>query len=120
MTDNWQSQDSNSGLSVFRIINLSPLQYFAAVFFFFFLICNITDLAHAKSLQLCLTLCNPMEYSLPGPSVHRILLARILEWIAMPSSKRSSRPGIEPTSPKSPALAGWFFTISTTWEAKYQ
>ena len=35
MTDNWQSQDSNSGLSVFKIINLPPLQYFAAVFFCF-------------------------------------------------------------------------------------
>ena len=87
---------------------------------FLFLICSITDLAHAKLLQLCLTLCNPMDYSLPGSSVHRILLARILEQLAMASSKRSSCPGTEPMSLKSPALAGWFFTISTTWEAKYQ
>ena len=40
----------------------------------------------AKSLQPCLTLCHPMDCSLPG-SVHGILLARILEWVAMPSSK---------------------------------
>ncbi|CAM9415088.1 unnamed protein product [Rangifer tarandus platyrhynchus] len=37
--------------------------------------------------QLCPTLCNPMDYSPPGSSVHRILQARILEWVAMPSSK---------------------------------
>ena len=32
-------------------------------------------------------LCNPMDYSLPGYSVHAILQARILEWVAMPSSR---------------------------------
>ena len=37
----------------------------------------------AKSLQLCLTLCNCMDCSLPGSSVHGILQARILEWIAI-------------------------------------
>ena len=47
---------------------------------------------HAKSLQLCLTLCDPMDYSLPGSSVHGILQARILEWVAMPSSRGSSQP----------------------------
>ena len=40
--------------------------------------------------QSCLTLCNPMNCSLPGSSVHGILQARILEWIAMPSSRGSS------------------------------
>ena len=44
----------------------------------------------ANSLRLCLTLCNPMDCSLPGFSVHEILQARILEWVAMPSSKGSS------------------------------
>ena len=34
----------------------------------------------AKSLQSCLTLCDPMDYSPPGPSVHGILQARILYW----------------------------------------
>ena len=38
---------------------------------------------HAKSLQLCPALCNPMDYSLWGSSVHGILQARILEWVAM-------------------------------------
>ena len=44
-----------------------------------------------KSLS-CLTLCDPMDCSLPGSSVHGILQARILEWVAMPSSKGSSQP----------------------------
>ena len=35
----------------------------------------------AKSLQLCLTFCDPMDYNLPGFSVHGILQARILEWV---------------------------------------
>ena len=34
--------------------------------------------------QLCLTLCDPMDCSLPGSSVHGILHARILEWVAIP------------------------------------
>ena len=42
--------------------------------------------------QLCLTLCNPMDYSPLGSSVHRILQARILEWVAIPSSRGSSQP----------------------------
>ena len=47
---------------------------------------------HAYSLSSCPTLCDPMNYSLPGSSVHGILQARILEWVAMTSSKRSSQP----------------------------
>ena len=35
----------------------------------------------------CLTLCDPMDWSPPGSSVHGILQARILEWVAMPSSR---------------------------------
>ena len=41
----------------------------------------------AESLQSCLTLCNPMDCSLLVSSVHGILQARILEWIAMPPSR---------------------------------
>jgi len=37
--------------------------------------------------QSCLTLCNPMDCSLPGSSVHGILQARILEWVAIPFSR---------------------------------
>ena len=41
-------------------------------------------------VQSCLTLCNPMNYSPPGSSGHRILQARILEWVATSFSKGSS------------------------------
>ena len=47
---------------------------------------------HAKSLQSCLTLSNPVNCSPPGSSVHIILQARILEWVVMPSSRWSSQP----------------------------
>ena len=46
----------------------------------------------AKSLQSWLTLCDPMDCSPPGSSLHRISQARILEWVAMPSSRGSSPP----------------------------
>ena len=46
----------------------------------------------AKSIQSCLTLHNPMDWSPPGSSVYGILQARILEWVAMPSSRGSSWP----------------------------
>ena len=49
--------------------------------------------------QSCLTLCDHMDYSLLGPSVHRILQARILEWIAIPFFRGSSQPRIESQSP---------------------
>ena len=45
--------------------------------------------AHAQS---CPTLCNPMDYSPPGSSIHGIFQARILEWVATSSSRGSSRP----------------------------
>ena len=41
--------------------------------------------------QLCPALCNPMNYSPPGSSVHGILQARILEWVAIPFSRGSSQ-----------------------------
>ena len=47
--------------------------------------------AHTHVLkQSCPTLCNPMDYSLSGFSVHGILQARILEWVAISSSNGSS------------------------------
>ena len=39
---------------------------------------------HAKSLQFCPTVCNPMECSPPGSSVPGILQTRMIEWVAMP------------------------------------
>ena len=48
--------------------------------------------AHAQSLRSCPTLCDPMDCSLPGTSVHRISQARILEQVAISSSRESFRP----------------------------
>ena len=54
----------------------------------------------AKSIQSCLTLCHPMDCSLPASSVHRILQARILEWVAIPSLGNIPGPGIKHRSPE--------------------
>ena len=72
---------------------------------------------HAQSLQSCPTLCDPVDCSLPGPPVQGILQARLLEWVVMPFSRGSSRPRSGTQSPGSPALAGRFFSATTTWEA---
>ena len=69
-------------------------------------------------VRLCGT---PMDRSPPGSSVHGILQARILEWVAMPSSRGSSRPRDRTrTSLKSPALASGSFTTSAPWEALHE
>ena len=52
----------------------------------------------AKLLQSCLTLCDAMACSPPGSSVPGILQARILEWVALSSSRDLPNPGIEPVS----------------------
>ena len=73
----------------------------------------------AKSPQLCLTHCNPMSCSPPDSSVHRILQARILEWIAMTSSRGSSWPRHWTLISYVCFMVGRFFTTSTTWEAQH-
>ena len=73
----------------------------------------------AKSLQSCPSLCNPMDCSLPGLAVHGIIQARILQWVARIPPGDHPDPVFEPTSLRSPALAGRFFTTSTTWEAHW-
>ena len=69
-----------------------------------------------KCLHLCPTLCDPVDGSLPGSSVHRILQARILEWVAMPSSRGSSWPR-DWTEVSYVFCIGGFFTTSATWES---
>ena len=65
---------------------------------------------HAKSLQTCVTLCDPMDCSLPGSSVHGVLLARILAWVAMPSSRGSSLPRDQTHIYSGSCITGGFFT----------
>ena len=61
--------------------------------------------AAAKSLQSCLTLCDPMDGSPPVSSVHEILQANILEWVAMPPPGNLADWTISLMSLRSPALA---------------
>ena len=68
---------------------------------------------HAWSLQSCHVLCDPVDYSLPGSSVHVILQARILEWVAMPFSRGSSQPRDQTCISH---IAGRFYPWGT-WEA---
>ena len=69
----------------------------------------------AKSLQVCLTLCDPMYCSSPGSCVHKIPQARILEWVALFQgtfpTQGSNLCLLHPL-----ALVGKFFTTSATWE----
>ena len=60
--------------------------------------------------QLCPTLCDSMDCSPPGSSVHEIFQIRILEWVAISYSRGPSQLRIKPASLASPALAGGFFT----------
>ena len=68
--------------------------------------------------QLCLTLCDSIDWSPPGFSVHGISQARILEWAAISFSGDLPNPGIGLRSLTSPALAGGFLAISATREAQ--
>ena len=77
---------------------------------------HIYACVHAKSLQLCLTLDDPMDWSPPGTSVHEILQARVSEWVSMPSCRGSSWPRDWTTSLMSHTLADGFFT-SDTWKS---
>ena len=63
--------------------------------------------------QPCLTLCDPMDYSPPGSSVHGISQARILEWVAISFSRRSSQPRDWTWVSR---IVGRRFTVSATRE----
>ena len=73
--------------------------------------------------QSCLTVCNPMDCSPSGSSIHRTLLARTLEWVPFPSPGDLPDPGIKPglltlqagslpseSQGKSKSLQGWYFS----------
>ena len=66
--------------------------------------------------QSCPTLCSPMDCSPPGSSVHGILQARILEWVAAPFSRGDSPPR---DRTQISCIAGRFFTIWATREARF-
>ena len=65
--------------------------------------------------HLCLTLCDPMDWSLPSSSVHGILQGRILEWVDIPSCRGSSQPRDQNCVF---CTSGRFFTIWVIREAQ--
>ena len=62
---------------------------------------------YVKVAQLCPTLCDLMDYSLPGSSVHGILQARILKWVVISSSKGSSRWRDQTLTPSISCIGRW-------------
>ena len=72
---------------------------------------------HSKSLQSCLTLWDPTDCIPPGSSVHGILQARILEWVAMLSSRASSQSRNWTHVPYISCVVRWVPYTSTIWEA---
>ena len=84
------TQGSNPGLPYCRCV-----LYHRATWEALYVHCAVLRLvAHS-----CLTLCNPMDYSLQAPLSMGILQARILEWVAISFFRGSSLPGIQPRSP---------------------
>ena len=69
--------------------------------------CIYMHTTYAGAAQSCLTLCDPKDCSLPGSSVHGILQARILEWVAISFSGGSSQLGDQTCVSY---IAGSFFT----------
>ena len=68
-------------------------------------------------IQLCPTLCDPMDYSPPGSSVHGILQARILEWVAISFSRGSSQHRCQTRVSCISYIGRWIHYHCTTWEA---
>ena len=104
---NWTTREAQLS-SYPHVFPKTPCIHSHVLFFFFFW----TWCLCAKSFQSCLTLCETMDHSPPGCSVHGMLQAGILEWLAMAGDL--SIPGIEPLSLVSLALANEFFTTHAT------
>ena len=73
----------------------------------------------AKSPQTCPTLCDPMDYSLPGSSVQGILQARILEWVAISSSRGSSQPRDQTYISYVSCIGRWILLGYVKWRTIY-
>ena len=87
-----------------------PLLLISLYYYFFFIINECSVFV----ALLCLALCDATDYSVPNSSVHVILQARILEWVAIPFSRESSPPR---NQTQVSCIAGRFFTIWATREA---
>ena len=69
-------------------------------------------------IQLCPTLCDPMDCSPPGSSVHGIFQARILEWVAIPFSRGSSWPRNQTWVSWVSCIGMWILYHCATWETQ--
>ena len=84
------------------MLTLNTVHVYGIVYFFFLFWATTSyfpKLYHewvsewvSEVAQSCLTLCDPIDCGPPGSSVHGILQARILEWVAISFSRKSSRP----------------------------
>ena len=70
--------------------------------------------SEVKVAQLCLTVCDPLDYT-----VHGTLQARILEWVPFPSPGDLPNPGIEPRSPAFQVDSQWKWSLFLSWNVKY-
>ena len=88
---------------------------------YWFTICTQVHYVHACLVtQSCMTLCDPLDCSPPGSSVHEIIQARILEWVVMPSSRESSWPRNQTLISCVFCIADGFFTHWAVREAPVQ
>ena len=94
-----------------EVIHPHPVQEFSSVL----LLRAVCSAVLCLVVQSCPALCNPMASSPPGSSVHGILQARILEWVAMPLCRGSSQPR---AGTQVSQTAGGFFTVRATREAQ--
>ena len=105
--------ESSLGISVSKTSDSLPIQI--PWWKLFYLLLTFDD-SHKKVsvAQSFPTLFDPMDYSPPGSSVHGILQARMLEWVAIPISSSSSQPRDRTLVS---CIAGRFFTIWAISEA---
>ena len=106
--------------SLLELLLLHPISFSMLNFhfhiwkYFFYLLEWATVSLWSEVAQSCPTLCNPVDGSQPGSSVHGILQARILEWVAISFSKGSSRPR---DRTQVSCIAGRCFNLWATREA---
>ena len=103
-----------------QIGSKSAKEYIKAVYCHSAYLTYMQSESESEVAQLCLTLCDPMDCSLPGSSVHGIFQARILEWVAISFSRGSSQPS---DRTQVSHIVGRCFTIwatrgmqNTSWE----
>ena len=120
MTESYNTDDCGKSVSTKKVLNVWILKtgYLVVLSLYIFIqpasaqtlshIINSVYTHKVKVTQLCLTLCDPMDCT-----VHGILQARILEWVAIPFSRESSQTRDQT---QVSCIAGGFFTIWTTRE----